>query len=324
MKKKKKARTLGASATRKPAGERTGAALQRQSRVQRDIQRERERREAAFRLWHRTESRKRLRGIKPGMAQPPRPMRIAAEGDSWFDYPPQGFPGLGTGGVIRHLQKLLRIPILNYAHAGDEARHMLGVKQRTRLIGLLRDPEISPDVLLFSGGGNDIVGDSMVLWLRSRKPGLSWRDAVDRTRLGAILGVVMSAYEELVELILEYSDRCVLVLHSYSIPYPDGRGACLFFGPWLKPALQARGWTDPDEARRVVGDLLNTFRERQEKLAASNPSRIRMVQTQALLDRHDQWENELHPTSKGFRIVAEQFRAVILARFGSTAVNRQS
>ncbi len=56
-----------------------------------------------------------LRALAPAAGK--RPLRILAEGDSWFDYPlpwPQG------DGVIYQLQDLLGYPIDNMAHWGEE------------------------------------------------------------------------------------------------------------------------------------------------------------------------------------------------------------
>ncbi len=97
------------------------------------------------------------------------PLQVFAEGDSWFDYPPFLF----KGGIIPRLESRLGVPILNLAKAGDEVRFMLGVEQRMRLAECLTEgcPAGGPwDVLLFSGGGNDIVDNPMALWIRDWDP----------------------------------------------------------------------------------------------------------------------------------------------------------
>jgi hypothetical protein len=88
------------------------------------------------------------------------PLQIFAEGDSWFDYP---IPFFG-GGIIPRLENRFGVPILHLAKAGDEVRYMLGVEERTLLTEHLTNgcPAGGPwDVLLFSGGGNDIVDNPM-------------------------------------------------------------------------------------------------------------------------------------------------------------------
>lgn len=99
-----------------------------------------------------------------------------AEGDSWFDYP---VPLFG-GGIVSRLERRLGVPILNLAKAGDEVRYMLGVKERKELIAQLTrgcPAGGAWDVLLFSGGGNDIVDNPMVLWIKDFDASLPLADA---------------------------------------------------------------------------------------------------------------------------------------------------
>lgn len=243
------------------------------------------------------------------------PLKFAAEGDSWFDYPPQPIL-LNTGGVITSLKFILDVPILNYAHHGDEVRQMLGVEQRKRIADLFRSERDRPDVFIFSGGGNDIVSDPLVLWLRDRSGNGHPEDALDLERFDHVLGVVMAGYEDLRRLRDEFAPACVLFLHAYDFAYPDGRGVC-GVGPWLKPSLDARGWTDPGEARAVVRLLLSRFRERLLEFASQDPSGTVLVETQGLLPEQSQWHNELHPNRAGFKIVAQAFANAITAKFGA-------
>ena len=105
------------------------------------------------------------------LAAAPPSFRILAEGDSWFDYPSPG------GGVVTHLGKLLKkAAILNLAHAGDELRQMLSLAQRDEIEERLKQGQrrgMPFDALLFSGGGNDIVGDQFCQWLRPFTSGAS-------------------------------------------------------------------------------------------------------------------------------------------------------
>ena len=93
------------------------------------------------------------------------PLQILAEGDSWFDYP---YPLFG-GGIIPRLETRTGVPILNLAKAGDESRYMLGVEERKILASHLANGSPAGgkwDVLLFSGGGNDVVDNPMALWIK--------------------------------------------------------------------------------------------------------------------------------------------------------------
>ena len=244
----------------------------------------------------------------PAKARPP--LRLVAEGDSWFDYPPHlGIEG--TGGVITELAGRLDIPILNLAKAGDEARYMLGEQQRRRIRKLFTDPA-TPHAFFFSGGGNDVAGEPLVLWIRDRRAGMKPADAVDPKRYNAVLDLTISAYEDLRAMRDAHAPQCVLFLHSYDYAVPNGKGVC-GLGPWLEPSLEARGWKDYEEAKAIVKALLTAFRLRLEAFAAADPEGTVLVPTQGLLTE-DQWDNELHPTRKGFKVVARAFEEAVRAR----------
>jgi hypothetical protein len=240
------------------------------------------------------------------------PLQIFAEGDSWFDYPVPFF----RGGVIPRLQKRLGVPILNLAKAGDETRFMLGVEQRRILEQKLRVgcPAGGPwDVLLFSGGGNDIVDDPMALWV------LQWdaaRPAVDHlhpTRFALALSLVQAAYEDLILLRDRLSPDTHLVFHAYDFAIPDGRGIC-HHGPWLKPTFDLRGF--PAGAARValVREMLRRFAVMLSALTAH--PRVSVVPTQGVLAPvASAWHNELHPGKKGFDTIADLFRTHLEALF---------
>lgn len=238
-----------------------------------------------------------------------RPLRILAEGDSWFEYPVPG----GGGGVIEQLEKLIKVKILNMAHHGDEARHMLALSQRKAIIKRLSDPAITFDVLLFSGGGNDLVGDEFVLWLRDAHAGAPPEELLDGPRLDAILGVVEGAYRDLIAIRDQYSPNTRLFLHGYDFPRVTGKGVC-GIGPWLKPSLDFRGTTDPATQFQVVRVLLRRFGQMLQGLA-SPPKSVFYVPTQGALDPDSDWANEIHPTRNGFKKIAERFRDALRMHF---------
>jgi len=240
------------------------------------------------------------------------PLNIFADGDSWFDYP---LPPFGPNDVIVSLTNQGRPQplILNLAHHGDEARDDLGVAQRLRIIQNLTDPENGTfDAILFSGGGNDTVGNQFCLWLHDYVYGMTPSQGINVPRLGSVLGVVRSAYEDLIAVRDKFARQCPVFFHGYDFAIPTGKGVCSF-GPWLKPSLDFRGWNVPDTATQVVKEFLLQFHNMLTQVAADNDNVI-YVQTQGTLISSD-WDNELHPTSGGFDKVAVKFRTALQAKF---------
>jgi len=244
------------------------------------------------------------------MAKPgePRGLNLFADGDSWFDYP---LPLDGRNDVIRSIGKhgTPQPLILNLAHYGDEARDLLGVKRRQRIINNLKDPENGTfDAILFSGGGNDTVGEQFCLWIKEHEPGMTPDQAINEPRLEAVLGVVRSAYEDLIAIRDQIVPDCYIFIHAYDFAIPNSDGGICdgLIGPWLDPSLRYRDWTNTAEATGVVRVFLLRFHDLLENIAGAHKNVI-LVKTQGTLDPQTDWANELHPTPEGFDKIGAKF-----------------
>lgn len=242
-----------------------------------------------------------------------RPLQVFAEGDSWFDYPAPFF----GGGIIPRLQKLLGVPILSLAKAGDEVRFMLGVEERKIIIKQFTKgcPAGGPwDVMMFSGGGNDIVDNPMALWIKEFDPGIPIENHIHTQRFDAALALVRAGYEDLIELRNTLSPTTKLILHGYDFAIPDGRGIC-HLGPWMKPTFDLRKFQDPPKATQVVKVMLERFAAVLSQLAHAHRDVI-FIDTQGTLPAGTgSWHNELHPSKKGFDQFARRFQAELQALF---------
>jgi hypothetical protein len=189
---------------------------------------------------------------------------------------------------------------------------MLGVSQRRDLIRALQKARF--DAILFSGGGNDLVGDQLALWLKPRDQASGPADALRADVFEHVLAIVRRGYEDLLELRDAFARDAVVFVHAYSVPYPMDRGVC-GLGPWLFPSLVHRGWTDPGEQRAVVDGMLRAFGTWLREWAAARRD-VAYVDTLSLeIPRHS-WANEIHPDSDGFDLVADRFADAVRERFG--------
>jgi hypothetical protein len=239
------------------------------------------------------------------------PLQIFAEGDSWFDYP---VPFFG-GGIIPRLEDRLGVPILNLAKAGDEVRYMLGVEERTVLAEHFTNgsPAGGPwDVLLFSGGGNDIVDNPMALWVKDWNPAMPPAAHIHKARFGAALALVQAGYEDLIALRNQLSPTTQLVFHGYDFAIPDGRGIC-GFGPWLQPTFQLRKFPTRSAMEAVVKAMLQQFAAMLATLASPTVTFINGQGT--LVSQPSSWHNELHPARAGFGKFADLFQVKLKALF---------
>jgi hypothetical protein len=239
------------------------------------------------------------------------PLQILAEGDSWFDYP---VPFFG-GGIIPRLEHRLGVPILNLAKAGDEVRYMLGVEERAVLVENLTNgsPAGGPwDVLLFSGGGNDIVGNPMALWVDDWNPAVPPVGHIKKPRFDAALELVRAGYEDLIASRDQLSPHTMLVFQGYDFALPDGRGIC-GFGPWLKPTFDLRKFPTLAAGQAVVKVMLQQFAAMLTSL--SGPT-VTFINGQGTLSpQPSSWDNELHPEKAGFEKFADLFQAKLKVLF---------
>jgi hypothetical protein len=253
----------------------------------------------------------RSKGIRAEGGEPPAeegesfaPLQIFAEGDSWFDYP---VPFFG-GSIVPRLEHRLGVPILNLAKAGDEARYMLGVEERAILTKQLTDgcPAGGPwEVLLFSGGGNDIVGNPMALWVKDWNAAMPPADHIKKPRFDAALALVRAAYEDLIALRNQLSPTTHLVFQGYNFAIPDGRGIC-GFGPWLKPTFDLCKFPTLAAGQALVKAMLQQFAAMLTSLTGPNVTVINGQGT--LAPQTSSWHNELHPAKAGFEKFADIFQ----------------
>lgn len=246
----------------------------------------------------------------------PSPLILIGDGDSWFDYPlPDPLHPTDVLQALRAAGEPAPM-ILKLAHYSDATTTLLGVTKRDRLIAQLRDPANGPiDALLFSGGGNDVVGEQFRFWLNDASAvGNDPAQGVDIQRLGDIFGVVESAYLDLIRIRDQFAPHAPIFVHAYDFAIPTGVSACHLAGPWLRPSLVDRGWSGLAPGTLIVKTILVQFRAMLQRLASDPARNMVLVQTQGTLAPGD-WANELHPTGAGFAKIAAHFRAALASRF---------
>lgn len=237
------------------------------------------------------------------------PIRILAEGDSWFAYPRKYLIAGEDANIIDHLADMDNLLILNTSANGDEILEIISGDQKFSLLKRLTYLEF--DLVLLSGGGNDIVGRYDFGFLLHEKTGeMEWRECINTTRLFIKIRQVELAYRELIERIVDIRPGMRVVLHTYDFPPPSRKGYELFdlipIGKsWMYPYFMEKGITDPADQRKIIRNILLRLKSTLYKIEKDYPENVTVVNTQGLLeDRH--WLNEIHPTAQGFGIIAQK------------------
>ncbi len=254
-----------------------------------------------------------LSRFKQKIKRLPGALRILTEGDSWFAFPLPSRPNIPDNLITTFGEKAAW---LRLEGNGDEAVEMLKGEQRNRLRALLADNSLGIEALLFSGGGNDIVGDDLLPLLKDFVPGADWRSCIDQERFLRRMDQIEAAYEELVDLRDDHRPSCVIFTHAYDLAIPSGKAIRLpgvKAGPWMQPYLAQRKIEDAVMQRQIIRYMLEQFGELMSKLEKRHQGVV-YVRTQGTL-ADTQWGDELHPTAAGFAKLAGLFASALRARF---------
>jgi len=249
---------------------------------------------------------------------------LLAEGDSWFDYP--------FHDILEELEQRFNYTTESVAHRGDRVEEMVydegPLDRLASRIEKLARAERRPKAILLSGGGNDIAGDALTVLLnhsRSGLPPLSEQVVAGliQERLRVAIISLAAAATELCRQSFAGAPTIPILIHGYDYPVPDGRGYLgglwMFPGPWLEPGFRRKGYLDLAERCRVMESLIDRFNVVLSEIAGSPGLEhvrhldLRGTLSNALKGRGYRawWNDELHPTARGFVAVARRFDEVL-------------
>lgn len=221
---------------------------------------------------------------------------IAAEGDSWFQYPILLKDVIDC--VFEHYAVFCR------SEAGDTLDNM--VKEKEYLDALERT---GGRLLLLSGGGNDLVaGGELARHLRDFDPSLT----PSQYLLPSFNGVLDAAIAN-IELIVRDVGRAfsgaAVICHGYDYVIPAN-------GKWLGKPMKSRSITDKKLQKDIADIMVDQLNIRLHTLANQSP-RLCYVDCRGVVG--DRWHDELHPTNAGYADVATRIEAEIKRLAGTRA-----
>lgn len=226
---------------------------------------------------------------------------IVAEGDSWFRLPPILYPPT-LADVLAQSR-----PVNNLAHWGDELATMYN-DGKGQYVPYLKAGTVR--FLLFSGGGNDILGDTFEQCLELFDVGHT--DPSEAAYyltpfFYAKLAEVQRLYEAILTQIARFSPSTVLVVHGYDYAIPRGNG------PFLGIHMQNRGlYPAYHEAlcRAIVRRMIDLFNERLAYLAQHYPN-VRHVDLRGTVGEDDWFDGEIHPNREAAIRLAQRVETVL-------------
>jgi len=222
-------------------------------------------------------------------------VKLVAEGDSWFQYPLLLKDTIDQLNDLDHFEYAIR----GLSEAGD------------LLSNIVREDEISealeqenPDILLLSGGGNDMVGNGRMATLvhqfaSKRKP-----ENYPNEQFQQFLSELEGLYRGLFTRLLTNKPHLKILCHGYDNAIPAD-------GNWLGKPLASQGINDKVLQRQIVAVMISTFNDRLAALAAEFPGSVYYVDCQRVIGTKSKWHDELHPKNEGYFKVAQRFDQVI-------------
>ena len=240
----------------------------------------------------------RLRKFKNNIKRKPNAKRILTEGDSWFHLP------IGTN-IVDHIEDLTNYNLLRLENSGDELLQIMSGKQKIKLRSYLSNYNF--DVLLFSAGGNDIIGPDMDELLRVS---VESKDYIIKERVKNKINLLKCVYKDLIAIRDDYSPYTTIMVDCYDYIVPSGVGAKLFSvipisGPWVKPVLEAHNCHDKNDQKAVVKYLIDSFAVMLYELSQEH-DRFVLIDTRGVIGE-DEWQDEIHPNSIANKKIAKMF-----------------
>lgn len=249
--------------------------------------------------------------------------RMLIEGDSWTHHPQVN----NLCGQIEEFKSHDYL-MLNLSTVGDTATEIFDtsgkqVKKLKKLLGNSRwGPSEGFHLIVFSAGGNDIVGDD----LKTNGYVIPWTEAGNRRgekllteEFDEQVEKVANHYRGILEFIRnsELNSDTPVITHGYSYLKPRRVGTHLgpfsFSDGWVKKHLDDV-YGIPDRFQYdLVCAMLDRFYEALSELE-SEFDRFLVADTRRVLLKNGKpdlrlWHDEIHPNSRGFRRVAEALRS---------------
>lgn len=228
---------------------------------------------------------------------------VVSEGDSWFDYPMYR-------NIIDRVDDTKRFALKRLEFSGDTVANMVGNgKPWAGLASLKAVVEHErPRFVLFSGGGNDIVGDEFTGAVKLYDPGQTPEWHIDTEIWRNLKQSVQGSYDALANGI---GPLAPVFAHGYDYIIPANKpvryDGVSVAGPWVWKEMNNKDI--PDEMMKGISKvmidwfngMLATLEGKHVGTGYFGHLDLRNTLTPQL------WQNEIHPTAKGFEAIAGRF-----------------
>lgn len=236
---------------------------------------------------------------------------ILAEGDSWFSHPIEW-------NILFQLSAMGGYAIRRLSSTGDELQDMVreAPDHEPQFIQQLQRP-VRWKALLFSGGGNDLLGAPLPEMLRHRSQAPDWRGLIRDEAVDAAIESIRRSWLRVIFRTAQIRPDLPILVHGYDYAHPRNAGATLFWGrvtvtgPWMYPVMVGeKAIIDPTERFKIVAELVDRLNRMLAQLAAEHPT-FHYIDLRNTLASEAEWADEIHPKAAGFKTMATRFANVM-------------
>lgn len=232
---------------------------------------------------------------------------ILAVGDSWFWYL--------KNNLSIPLHKIVNkdknnVILVRGANGADSVEYQKGpIREQIDFDLSDRGYGKSIRAVFLSGGGNDFAGPEDFTSLL--KPDCSEIESAQQcfkeNQPEKLFKTVSDALLSVVELVEQKIPGTPVFIHSYDYANPNGRGF-LGMGQWLQYPMNTCK-VQQKLHQPLINHLIDKYWDELNRIKATAPT-IRLIDQRGTLSR-EEWDNELHPTSKGFNKVAKKWENIL-------------
>lgn len=247
---------------------------------------------------------------------------LVSEGDSWFQFP------LLLEDTIDNLidkgNSNYQYNIYSLGAAGDTTENM--IYEKPEYLDALDEVTYNGGNLkglVFSGGGNDILGEDKdgrpvfhkLLNHNVTNPNID--NVFDDAAVDAQFIFIKNAYTSLIETVHRYYPALPIFIHGYDYVYPGNFSPADKRNPiyakkeqWIGNPMAEIGITEKQLQRQITTTLLDRFNELQRELIATYEN-LYLVETLGTLQDVSMWNDEIHPNDEGFVRIYQKFHTII-------------
>jgi hypothetical protein len=275
------------------------------------------------------------------------PVKFLAQGDSWFSL--GALPTWNTSSILLEMSFGIEASVVNCAQPGQHLTTMIDWRRATDFAHLLAGRfAYKWDGIMLSGGGNDLIAAASTLPCHSDGSPI---DPAHRLLLKpdewgpASLGPARYLSDDgwatfVIHLSAQLKNvvagrdkdplnrNTPMFCHTYDYPQPRDAPVLPHTSTWLYPAFVAYGVPPADwlgTAKVLIDRLAALLRDTIGDINAGGDKRVYLVDSRGAMipadpgttERSNDWINEIHPTSGGYRKLAARWRPVVDAQFGA-------